>query len=339
MAKKRFLLVAQPVIIFISLLLLFVISGEEQKVYASYSLGGAHLRLPSSSMLLLPKAPEPYSPSNGDSTMDRSPNLYWHDLAYAVSYHIQISLTSDFANLEQDNTTTASFYTATTLADGTYYWRVRAMNMEAVFSLWSEVWSFEIDNIPPDTPALLSPQSNTPINDTTPDFYWTAVDDAAYYDMQLTGGDIGVQRYGSSSPYLTYWEPLFNGTYFWQISAVDRAGNTSAWSETQQFTIVSLANDPPVRNYSVMPIQRVSWSPITWAVDYEIEVSTEPDFLEYNTWILASDESWVDIYVYRWGDFYWRVRARDANGIPGRWNPVHSFVSNVPATPTPSGPP
>lgn len=54
--------------------------------------------------------------------------LDWSDLSGAVSYHLQVSVNSDFSSPVIDTTTSNSYYETEDLLPGTkYYWRVRAL--------------------------------------------------------------------------------------------------------------------------------------------------------------------------------------------------------------------
>ncbi|MCK4980100.1 MAG: choice-of-anchor J domain-containing protein, partial [Candidatus Delongbacteria bacterium] len=74
-----------------------------------------------------PDTPVLASPSNGSSTLDRTPSFDWSDVSEATSYNIQVDNNSDFASPEINQSVASSNYTpASDLALDTYYWRVNA---------------------------------------------------------------------------------------------------------------------------------------------------------------------------------------------------------------------
>lgn len=69
------------------------------------------------------------SPLNGSTIMEQSPELDWTTIADANSYTIEIAETDLFSNIVETATVEVSSYTVTsTLAGGTYYWRISTNN-------------------------------------------------------------------------------------------------------------------------------------------------------------------------------------------------------------------
>jgi hypothetical protein len=84
------------------------------------------------------------SPADGQTDVSVTPQLMWNESNRAVSYHLQVSTTSDFGSpVVDDNTlTTTSLTLSTALSNNTvYYWRVSVTN-DGGSSTWSPVWSF-----------------------------------------------------------------------------------------------------------------------------------------------------------------------------------------------------
>ncbi len=77
---------------------------------------------------------------------DSTPTLTWNAVTNAVSYELQIATTSAFSSVLYSINTTLDFdEVGTPLANGTYYWRVRAQFGDGTFSGWSAVDTFSID--------------------------------------------------------------------------------------------------------------------------------------------------------------------------------------------------
>jgi len=99
-----------------------------------------------------PATPVLLDPLTGSLVTSSTPTLNWsvvNDPAVSIKeYEVQISWSNVFTPLAQTATVTGSSYTATTLGDGIYYWRVRAINELDVHSKWSPYWSFTVDTLP-----------------------------------------------------------------------------------------------------------------------------------------------------------------------------------------------
>jgi len=78
-------------------------------------------------------------PINGSISNNTSPTFTWNTVAYGYRYQIQISTSSYFTTLTQDHVLDPGLteYLADTLPAGTYYWRVRAININTEYGKWS----------------------------------------------------------------------------------------------------------------------------------------------------------------------------------------------------------
>lgn len=96
--------------------------------------------------------------------------------------------------------------------------------------------------------------------------------------------------------------------------------------------LASPASAAPVRNRFTTTVVPLSWNRITWAVDYEVQISRSSSFagaftvpvdpptaLTVNTPPLTVD-----------GLYYWRVRAQRANGTWGAWSAADTFYLDLP---------
>lgn len=80
-----------------------------------------------------------------------TPTLSWNFVTGASGYEIQIDRSSSFtAPFDFTNTVSAdtAFVTSSELADGKWYWRVRALYPNALTGNWSKIDSFVIDTVP-----------------------------------------------------------------------------------------------------------------------------------------------------------------------------------------------
>jgi hypothetical protein len=81
-------------------------------------------------------------PSASGSMCSVAPSFDWSPVNGATEYHIQVDGDAGFGSPEIDATAADSFYAHTSsLAPGTYYWRVRGSNTSGD-GPWSDVWDF-----------------------------------------------------------------------------------------------------------------------------------------------------------------------------------------------------
>lgn len=90
----------------------------------------------------------------------------------------------------------------------------------------------------------------------------------------------------------------------------------------------SSTNAYPIRNRFNTPSPVLTWSPVEWAIAYQIEVDesasfTSPVRLEVAGVPPAASIQVNDLQV---GRYYWRVRAADAPNVWRNWSTVESFA-------------
>ncbi len=95
-----------------------------------------------------PEKPTLLSPGNGTILNDSTSTLDWLSVPTAIFYDILFDSDKDFSSPELFTTADTS-YTLTNLADGIYYWSVRAGDVAGNMDEWSDVWAFKIDTVAP----------------------------------------------------------------------------------------------------------------------------------------------------------------------------------------------
>jgi hypothetical protein len=170
----------------------------------------------------------PYSP---DPTRNRKPVLFWHKVAKASSYNIQINNSSTFSSpIISDAISDTSYSPTVNLPAGKIYWKVKSN----LGSTYSPIDSFTILN--DSIPYLISMNPDTQSN-AKPLFKWFIASGATSYKIQI-------DTIGSfSNPYIsvpvsdTMYTPsvnLPNGKIFWRVSA---STNSDRYSTVDTFTI------------------------------------------------------------------------------------------------------
>lgn len=85
----------------------------------------------------------------------------------------------------------------------------------------------------------------------------------------------------------------------------------------------------PVRNLFDTQTPTLSWTQISWAGQYQVQISRLPGFASNALAIDSTQPSTVPAYTslpLPDGLYYWRVRALDGSGNAGAWSPVETFV-------------
>lgn len=161
-------------------------SNFRLKLEATYTIAATKLNLDLVEAIVYytpntaPTAPVLVSPTDTAYTTDSTPSFEWNASTDAdndtISYGIEISSFSDFSSYAlTGGTFGTAFVPASLLADGTYYWRVRAVDNYSNYT-YSSVYSFTVDtNAPEITNFTASPSSFSPaIGDTTNISYTTS---------------------------------------------------------------------------------------------------------------------------------------------------------------------
>ncbi len=93
----------------------------------------------------------------------------------------------------------------------------------------------------------------------------------------------------------------------------------------------SLPDAAPLLNMYDSPVFVLTWSNVSWAVGYHIQVDDNADFSSpnFNRDDLPIGALSVPVDSLPNGFYYWRVRAQRANGTWSEWSAVDTFVVQV----------
>ena len=191
---------------------------------------------------------------------DTVPDLSWSSVTGGKKYNFQVDDDADFTSPEFDETIDDDFTSSesiiipvtgsnstSTLEQGEYYWRVRAINQYETPSEWSKTWKFTV-SIPPGVPKLSDPEADELIeNIRTPELEWESAENGTAYQVQVDNNqefsspefDTTTSKTNSKvGPNLTL------GDYYWRVRAINEFGTESEWSDTRKFS-VNYPPDPP----------------------------------------------------------------------------------------------
>jgi hypothetical protein len=179
------------------------------------------------------------TPPKDSTIFDPTPFFDWSDESGALSYRIQVDTSPDFGILRIDTTTTSSEWIAlSSLAESeslyNYYWRVRVEDPGP--GSWSNVWSFGLLNKGPD---LIYPEISDTINGPTPTFIWLRQLGTQVYRIVIWGEVLPIVDDTIADTTYTCPVTLTDGSYSWDVQAIDCLGNISPVS-TRSFTLTIL---------------------------------------------------------------------------------------------------
>ncbi|MBI2933737.1 MAG: hypothetical protein HYY16_19000 [Planctomycetes bacterium] len=184
-------------------------------------------------------APVLLTPANG-ATANTNVAFDWSDIAdmCGVTYEIQIDdsdPTFPSPEIAQADVATSSFTPAATPPNGSYFWRVRAVDGGGNPGPWAAPFSFSLDATPPATPAApdLADASDTGTSSTdnitsitTPTLAGLAEADISV-TLYANGTPVGTTTSDATGNYTIASSLLPAGTYDFTVIASDAAGNTS----------------------------------------------------------------------------------------------------------------
>lgn len=211
-----------------------------------------------------PDVPTLLSPANGIYRQTSNSNYSdWSTVTDPSSPVVYYYESSPSTNTKPDGSFTTTYYKSSALSDSqimnpgepevTYYWHVKACDAVGNCSNWSPAWQINIDNTPPSIPVLTYPINGLYINNNKPLMQWDDSTDnrgVAGYDYQVyynCANSLSIPPscsniYKTSTISSQYQAGKTNdGTYYWQVRAKDKAGNTSSWSDLEKVTIDTIS--------------------------------------------------------------------------------------------------
>ena len=303
-----------------------------------------------------PATPTPVAPANGLS-VDALPAFSWAAVTGADRYEFQLAADSGMnspvlgrgEDLFATRNTRATI--KKTIPNGTYWWRVRALEKTGTPSPWTSPRS--VVKAWTSAPALQAPAHGAiMVHPTHPlVLRWSTVPRAAKYIVSI-GTDpslatiVSPKVETSGTVYVPRSTLLPPGTYYWGVTPVDAQGHRGAPSSVQSFMWTWPTSTLP-RVDDIFAAPEVfdplfSWDPIAGAAKYELEINASVDFAPGSKVCCTNaviGNSYAPTVVFKDNTYYWRVRALDTSGNPGLWNAGPNFTKTfdkVPPTPGPS---
>jgi len=297
-------------------------------------------------IVALPNAPGLILPVNGASNVSLTPFFDWDSTSPAISYTLQASVDSSFANPQVFiNGITQSFLNLTNPQlqnNFRYYWRVQAVNAAGT-GPWSEKFNFTTVFGTPAAPVHIAPANNAVDISLTPQLDWVEDISATSYRVQLSidstfAAPSLLDTTGFAISSVTVPSGLLSNVtrYFWRVQTTNSIG-TGPFSAPWKFTTILAPPgapqlvDPPNNATDISTTPLLNWDSVQYAATFRIQLSTDPGFgstliniggltfSQYNVpgGILLNNVT-----------YYWRVNASNAAGT-GPYSAVWNFKTVV----------
>jgi len=285
-----------------------------------------------------PDIPNLISPTNGAITNNANVVFIWNRSTDNVSgvyrYILEYARNAGFTNptdtLISDTTITLS------LADTTYYWRVKAQDRAYNQSGWSSTCNFELDTRIPNAPALISPLNSVWFTSTSVIFNWSQVTSNTKsfvsYILQADTSRNFTNPIIDTTGFLFDTLVLNQARFFWRVQAYDAAGNQGVFSGRDSFgvdytapaipNLVSPANSAILTDSFVTFIWNRSSDNLSGVINYQIQIANNSSFVNPIDTTISDTSA---IRKLRDTTYYWRVRVTDIAGNQSAWSSVVSF--------------
>ena len=308
-----------------------------------------------------PAAPVPLSPAAGSALLEPF-TISWSsvtDPSGIVAYNWQVSPSSSFTPVVLQNSTMGPTQdTVSGLANGTYFWRVQAVNGTLTQGAWSAGSSFNVTGVGPGAPGspTLGPTKGYstfhPMESIT--FNWSAVPGAASYFLEAATDPnfpVLTRFQFDNIPNTTFTFSVGDGNqgnYWARVYAVDAHGVFSAPSNLITFSVFFNNPLPPPpmalspANGVTLPLPiTLTWSdvPNPQSGGYQVQIATDSRFRNIEDFSPQLNGPSRTVLSLLPGTKFWRVRSMQGDSSPTTgaftaWSGGQSFnVSSAPPTP------
>ncbi len=307
-----------------------------------------------------PKAPVPSAPAD-DAKVEAIGSFSWKAVKRADRYQFQLAADSKFGSIVlgkgHGSFETRNRYATIdeSLGDGSYFWRVRAINRKDQAGKWSHVRSLR--KSAGTAPNLVAPEDESDVQwpGSPLVLQWTPVPRAVHYqvviatDPSLASPLIGTPSKPVETSGTVFALPaaLAPGRYYWAVIPLDAQDHPGARSAVGSFkwtwNSATTARLHDLRDDARVFEPQFSWDPVLGAARYEVEVNKSDDWAPGSR-VCCTDPttgtSLSPLRVLANNRYYWRVRAFDPDGNAGRWNagvPFDKDFDHVVGQPTVTG--
>ena len=264
----------------------------------------------------------------GSSSASGKPQLTWAAVDGAAKYEIYRS-TQQSTGFTLLGTTTSTSYVNTGAAVGkTYYYKVRALNVDGAAGAYSSTVSGAAKAVAPAAPTVTMTYSDNG----KPKLTWSAVSGAASYRVyrsESRGTGYSLLGTTTSTSYVNTGAAV-GKTYYYRVKAVNSAG-TSAYSNIVSGTARTPAPAAPVLKggtSSASGKPQLTWAAVNGAAKYDVYRSNSADgtFSKVGS---TDKTTYVNTGAVKGVTYFYKIRAVGASGASGFSNTVAIRVAGV----------
>ena len=264
----------------------------------------------------------------GNSSASGKPQLTWAAVDGAAKYEIYRS-TQQSTGFTLLGTTTSTNYVNTGAAVGTtYYYKVRALNVDGAAGAYSSTVSGAAKAVAPAAPTVTMTYSDSG----KPKLTWSAVSGAASYRVyrsESRGTGYSLLGTTTSTSYVNTGAAV-GKTYYYRVKAVNSAG-TSAYSNIVSGTARTPAPAAPVLKggtSSASGKPQLTWAAVDGATKYDVYRSNSADgtFSKVGS---TDKTTYVNTGAVKGVTYFYKIRAVGASGASGFSNTVAIHVAGV----------
>ena len=264
----------------------------------------------------------------GNSSASGKPQLTWAAVDGAAKYEIYRS-TQQSTGFTLLGTTTSTSYVNTGAAVGkTYYYKVRALNVDGAAGAYSSTVSGAAKAVAPAAPTVTMTYSDGG----KPKLTWSAVSGATSYRVyrsESRGTGYSLLGTTTSTSYVNTGAAV-GKTYYYRVKAVNSAG-TSAYSNIVSGTARTPAPAAPVLKggtSSASGKPQLTWAAVDGAAKYDVYRSNSADgtFSKVGS---TDKTTYVNTGAVKGVTYFYKIRAVGASGASGFSNTVAIHVAGV----------
>ncbi len=277
------------------------------------------------------------SPTNGQTSVSKTPPLIWHRATGATGYHVQVSRDSIFTDLAKDVAPTDTTWQMASPLDSnrTYWYRVQGTNAGGSGS-YSAVWHFKTAAPTPvphiqlsaSSVGVGSPAGSSAISVTNAGYGTLTWSASSSQGWATTGGTNG---------------PVLTLTFSANTTGASRVATITVTSNADNTpSVVTLAQNPAAQvptlllptnaatSIGRLPLQ--VWTRSVGSIGYILNIDSVATFDSWPRTVVCPDSLHQTLSAFDSNKtFYWRVRGYNAADTSA-WSSVFHFLTGAPVS-------